>query len=119
MKSWKERIGAWFAAVAFAEAGEQETALSLVGFERTAKERNVGVMQMLNDSFAAVAFAEADCQETAVEILASGKTGRGFLDTVGLRGVRVRFGFMPLGDDSFLDAVGLTSVAVKYMTVRI
>lgn len=119
MKFWKEKIEAWFAAVAFAEAGEQETALSLVGLERAAKERNAGVMQILNDSFAAAAFAEADCHETALEILASGEKGRGFLDRVGLRGVRVRYGFMPVGDDSFLDAVGLTSVAVRYMTVRI
>jgi hypothetical protein len=119
MTSWKEKMAAWFAAVAFAEAGERETALDLVGLGPSAQNRSAGVMQTLNDSFAAVAFAEADCQETAIEILASGKKGQHFLDRVGLRGVRVRYGFVPVVDDFFLDAVGLTSVPVRYLAVRV
>lgn len=119
MKSWKGKIEAWFAAVAFAEAGERETALGLVGLEPNAQEQKAGVIQTLNDSFAAAAFAEADCREAALEIVASGKTGQRFLDIVGLRGVRVRFGFVPASNDFFLDAVGLTSASVRYMAVRI
>jgi hypothetical protein len=119
MTSWKEKMAAWFAAVAFAEAGERETALELVGLEPRAQKQSAGVMQTLNDSFAAAAFAEADCHETAIEILGSGKKGQHFLDRVGLRGVRVRFGFVPVGDDVFLGDVGLASVPVRYLTVRI
>ncbi|MEJ2716633.1 MAG: hypothetical protein P8182_05770 [Deltaproteobacteria bacterium] len=119
MKSWKEKLADWFAAAAFAEAGEHETALRLAGLESRASKRSASVMQTLNDSFAAAAFAEADCQETAIEILASGKKEQGFLDKVGLRGVRVRYGFVPAGTDFFLDAVGLTRVPVRFLTVRI
>jgi hypothetical protein len=119
MKSWKEKIEAWFAAVAFAEAGERETALGLVGLEPRAQERKAGVIQTLSDTFAAAAFAEADCHEAALEIAAAGKKKQRFVDIVGLRGVRVRFGFVSASNNAFLDAVGLTGASVRYMTVRI
>ena len=119
MKSWKEKIEAWFAAVAFAEAGEREIALGLVGLKPHAQERKTGVIPTLNAAFAAAAFAEADCHDAALEIAAFGKKRQRFLDIVGLRDVRVRFGFVPASDNAFLDAVGLTGASARYLAVRI
>ena len=77
------------------------------------------MIQTLSDTFAAAAFAEADCHEAALEIAAAGKKKQRFVDIVGLRGVRVRFGFVSASNNAFLDAVGLTGASVRYMTVRI
>lgn len=80
-----------FAALAFAEAGETKTAMAMAGVE----ECGFGV----TDVFAAAAFAEAGCHDEARRML--GMTQKrlaptpkvcGFLESVGLSGVRVAYG---------------------------
>jgi hypothetical protein len=79
------------AAVAFAEARETETAMAMAGVE----DCGIGV----SDVYAAAAFAEAGCHEEARQML--GMTPKrlaptpkvcGFLESVGLSGVRVAYG---------------------------
>lgn len=102
MKKFKEKLESIFMAVAFAEAGEHETAASMAGIEIN---QNPGVnwIETLQNSFAAAAFAEADCPETALEFMGhtDGKHRRApleiFLETVGLQGVRVRYGVVTAG----------------------
>lgn len=119
MKSWTEKIEAWFSAAAFAEAGEHETAMQLAGLEPNRASREVGVVRAFNRIFATAAFAEADCREMALEILDSEKTERGFLANVGLSGVSVRYGLAPVSQDLFLEIVGLQHAPVRYLTVRV
>ena len=80
-----------FAAQAFAEAGEQETAMQMAGV----REMRASVA----DVFAAVAFAEAGCEAEAREILGFAPVRLmptpkvcGFLESVGLSGVHVAYG---------------------------
>ncbi len=121
MNTWKKRMEAWFSAVAFAEAGEHQTALELVNTTpaMAPATENAGVIQALNTYFAAAAFAEADCANMAMEMVAGGKRKRSFLEDIGLQGVNVRYGLVPLAQDSFLENVGLGNVCVRYMTVTI
>lgn len=86
-----KKIEDTFAAQAFAEAGETETAMAMAGVEA----RTAGVA----DAFAAVAFAEAGCHEEARQMLgitpvrlAPTPKVRGFLDSVGLSGAHVAYG---------------------------
>lgn len=80
-----------FAALAFAEAGETKTAMAMAGVE----ESGYGV----SDVYAAVAFAEVGCHDEARRMLgmtpvrlAPTPKVCGFLDSVGLSGVRVAYG---------------------------
>jgi len=88
-----KRLEDTFAGLAFAEAGETETAMQMAGV----KDCNVGVA----DVFAAAAFAEADCHAEALEML--GRAPKrlappvqvcGFLESVGLGGVHVAYGLV-------------------------
>lgn len=86
-----KRLEDTFAAQAFAEAGERETAMQMAGVE----EHGASV----SDVYAAAAFAEAGCFDEAREMLGM-KAKRlaptpkvcGFLDSVGLSGVHVAYG---------------------------
>lgn len=80
-----------FAGLAFAEAGEREEAMRMANVT----ECRVGVA----DVYAAAAFAEAGCHEEALELmgckpkrLAPPPQACGFLESVGLSGVRVAYG---------------------------
>lgn len=80
-----------FAAMAFADAGERQEAMQMAGV----KEMTVSV----SDVFAAVAFAEAGCATEARDLLGMRPVRLmptpkvcGFLESVGLSGVRVAYG---------------------------
>lgn len=80
-----------FAALAFADAGERQEAMQMAGV----KEMTVSI----SDVFAAVAFAEAGCQDEARDLLGMRPVRLmptpkvcGFLESVGLSGVRVAYG---------------------------
>lgn len=119
MNSWAKRLDNWFAAVAFAEAGEHRTALEMVGLPPSEARQPVSMFQSLNTSFAAAAFAEANCHGTANEILHSGAKAKSFAEVLGLQGVRVWYGFVPAPQESFLEAVGLKGVHLRFVTVPI
>lgn len=93
MGKFLEKLRAAFAASSFAEVGEQEMAMEIAGIS----PRRKGAPSW-GDTFAAVAFAEANCHEIAREIMGevktfgSERTLDAFLDSVGLRGVRVCYG---------------------------
>lgn len=97
MRKWQKKIEKVFAAAAFAEAGEHDTALEMVGSNPVLKEKVIHFFKSVQNVFAAATFAEADCHEMAREYLQPGPAGRAsesmrsFLETVGLQGVRVRF----------------------------
>lgn len=80
-----------FAALAFAEAGERQTAMQMAGVRETTAS--------VSDVFAAVAFAEAGCEAEARELMGLRPVRLvptpkvcGFLESVGLTGVRVAYG---------------------------
>jgi hypothetical protein len=86
-----KRLEDTFAGLAFAEAGETETAMQMAGV----KDCGAGV----EDIYAAVAFAEADCPDAALEMLGCAPRRLtppvqvcGFLESVGLGGVHVAYG---------------------------
>lgn len=81
-----------FSAQAFADAGELEDAMRMAGV-------NEATALSAQDVFAAAAFAEVGCHAEALEVL--GRTPKrfvptrpvcGFLESVGLSGVRVAYG---------------------------
>ncbi len=92
MSTIMEKIGTWFSAIAFAEAGEHETALRMVGLTPTKSTASVSVFETLSTSFAAAAFAEANCPDMATQILDPHPRKQTFAEVVGLKGVRVRRG---------------------------
>ena len=117
MSSWKKIIEGWYSAVAFAEAGEHETAIEMVNTAPDPSEQMHSLIQALTNSFAAVAFAEVGCQEIAVEIMSSGRRKRHFLEKVGLSGVPVRYGYVPAACDSFIETVGLNNTHYTFFFV--
>ncbi|MEW6530586.1 MAG: hypothetical protein AB1473_07105 [Thermodesulfobacteriota bacterium] len=119
MTSWLRKLEYWFAAVAFAEAGERETALALVGLKPREARQRVGLMETLNRTFAAAAFAEADCHEAAREILEPAPREESFLAKVGLKGIRVYYGVAPVAEPSFLEVVGLVGAPARLGVVRL
>ncbi len=108
----------WFAAVAFAEAGEHETAIRMAGGQATVKKR-AWIWETLSRYFTAAAFAEENCPETALDILGGSTKRNSFLETVGLQGVRVWYGRLSTEPASFLDEVGLAGVRVRYARVTL
>ncbi len=114
MSSWKDKLEAWFSAVAFAEAGEHEMALQMTApAVGNAVEATVSI-ESLNRVFAAAAFAEADCPQIALEILAPEKGKGSFLDSIGLRSVNVRMCRVPVPQESFAEFVGLQGAHIRY-----
>jgi len=108
----------WFAAAAFAEAGEHETAIKMVGGHTPVKKR-AGIWETVTNYFAAAAFAEENCPETALEIISGSAKRNSFLETVGLKGVKVWYGRLPAEPVSFLEEVGLAGVRVRYASVAL
>jgi hypothetical protein len=119
MSSWAKTLEKWFSAVAFAEAGEHNTALEMVGLAPSEARQPVSILQKLNISFAAAAFAEADCHVIAKQILYPDDKDRSFAEVVGLKGVRIWHGFAPAPQESFLEAVGLKHARLRFVTVPI
>ena len=119
MTSWKKKMEAWSSAVAFAEAGERETALEFVDAVASRDRERTTVAQHVSDAFSAVAFAEEGCHEMAREIMESGKGPKGFLERVGLKDVPVHYAVVPVRQGFFLDVLGLKKAPVRYGKVAI
>lgn len=95
MKNETNNERSWMAAVTFAEAGEWETARSLVPLP--AKRKWV---ERLEQIFMAVAFAEEGMHEEAKRLLGMKQQPpriNNFLDSIGLRGVRMTYGILQEG----------------------
>jgi hypothetical protein len=103
--------------VAFAEAGEHDTVIKMIGGRKTMKKR-AGMWDTLSKYFAAAAFAEENCPEAALQIIGGAKRNS-FLETVGLKGAKVWYGSLPAGPPSFLEELGLAGVRVRYASVRL
>lgn len=119
MATITERLQRWFAAVAFAEAGERETALEMIGVPAAVAKNPAGVMQTLSTSFAAAAFAEANCHDMAAEILGTKRRNKTFLETLGLTGVRIWYGVAPAAEPSFFEMVGLRGVKTRLVVASL
>ncbi|MFH2012409.1 MAG: hypothetical protein ABIJ37_06925 [Pseudomonadota bacterium] len=88
MRNIKEKIEDWFAAVAFAEAGEEKTALQIADLQRRSQKK-----LSFDNLMAAVTFAEAGLHEEALAF--AGKTERTNSSkplTIVLPGVKVWYG---------------------------
>ena len=68
MKSLKRNIETWMGAVAFAEAGEHEVALQILG-ARSQKTKTLS----LNDVMVAITFAEAGMTDVARAYMGAGQ----------------------------------------------
>jgi hypothetical protein len=119
MATLTEKLQQWFAAVAFAEAGEREIALEMIGVPAAAAKDPVGVMQTLSTTFAAAAFAEANCHDMAAEVFGSVRRNETFLETLGLTGARIWYGVAPVEEPSFFEVVGLHGVRIRLGVVSV
>ena len=119
MSTIMERIGTWFSAIAFAEAGEHETALRMVGLTPAKSTQSVSVLETLSTSFAAVAFAEENCPDMAMQILDPAPRKQTFAEVVGLKGVRVRYGRVSAGEESFFETLGISGVRMRLGVVSL
>ncbi|MBI5252388.1 MAG: helix-turn-helix domain containing protein, partial [Desulfomonile tiedjei] len=84
---WKQKFESWFAAAAFAEEGEHETALRIA--ETAIPEYNsvTNIIPTLEKAFAAAAFAEENCPDIALAMLSGNAPRRSFIKDVGLENV--------------------------------
>ncbi len=94
----RQNIENTFAAVAFAEASEHETAMKMAGI-KPVYEKVRNVINFIERSFAAVGFAEAGLHEEAIKMVnlqpvaaTNKETLDSFLKTVGIGNVRVCYG---------------------------
>ncbi len=98
MKKLRDILETTFAATAFAEADDDVTALEMTGKSPAGRTATAGLFRRISDAFAAVAFAEADEADMAREIMGrppikkSRSSLPGFLESVGLGGVKVYYG---------------------------
>jgi transposase len=117
LMSWKQKLESWFAAVAFAEEGEHETALKIAG---TTVPESVEVVKIPSfaNTFAAAAFAEENCHDYATDIMYGVKRKNSFLSAIGLSNRRVWYGTANL-EESFAEAVGLAGVRCRLMTIQL
>jgi hypothetical protein len=115
---WKERIEAWFAAVAFAEQGEYETARQVAASPIREVGKAPRILPSLSTTFAAAAFAEENCPEEALEILSGSRRRNSFLEGVGLTGVRVRYGLAQV-KPTFAEVVGLAGARFQVLTMQL
>lgn len=104
MSRFADTFRAHFSAVAFAEAGEHDTALRMVQDIPTSYRAKGAVLDGLRRTFAAVAFAEEGLHEEARAMLSP---------TV----VSVRKTWC--AEESFLDLVGLQHVRVRHMVLEV
>lgn len=85
--------GSWMSAVTFAEAGEWDTARQMMPTSRTSNR-----IGWLHRIFVAVTFAEVGLHEEALRIVDNpqprGDLADGFVEAIGLRGVRMTCGVL-------------------------
>jgi hypothetical protein len=115
---WKDKIESWFAAVAFAEEGEHETARQIAARPIPEVGEVPRILPSFSTTFAAAAFAEENCPEMALEILYGTRRRNSFLDAVGLAGVRVRYALAP-AEPSFAEVVGLAGARFRVVTMQL
>jgi len=119
MGKWRERLERWSSAVAFAEAGDRDMAVRMLGLAP------VGGRVPIEDVFTAVTFAEAGLPEVAMEFLgkrssSGARESDGFLSAVGLKGVRVWYGLVEASESfDFAASVGLKGVRLWYGTATV
>jgi hypothetical protein len=118
MNSWMDKLRNYFAAVAFAEEGERDTALEIAGVSPEPARQRVSILAALNTAFAAAAFAEENYPEIARQILSENKRGS-FAGAIGLKGVRVWRAVVPVLEPSFMEVVGLAGVNVRFAVMRL
>ena len=87
--------------------------MQMVGMDATKRTESVGLIQSLETAFAAAAFAEADCRDMALEILGT-REKQSFAAAVGLQGVRIWHATVPVHAESFLDVVGLRGARLRF-----
>ncbi|TAN41646.1 MAG: hypothetical protein EPN22_14255 [Nitrospirae bacterium] len=96
MKRIFDTFSSWMNAVTFAEAGEFETARQMMP---TPKKGN-NQLTWFDRIFMSVTFAEAGLPEEAVEIMnlkpVKNYGSSDFLETIGLKGIRITYGTMPI-----------------------
>ncbi len=119
MRALAEKLSKWFAAIAFAEMGEREAAMALVGMEPRPTTKTVGALDAWNATFAAAAFAEADCTEMALGLLQEKKQKTSFAASIGLKGVRFWLGTVSMQEESFIHSVGLDGARLRLLTIRL
>jgi len=93
MKNGKNNERNWMDAVTFAEAGEWETAISMTPLPTKSKWA-----QFFEQIFMAVAFAEEGLHEEALLLAGMKKQApkriESFLDSIGLRNVKMTYGVL-------------------------
>lgn len=99
----KSKIEKTFAAAAFAEAGEHETAIRMGEVTDRPKRFLDKILNGWQNHMAAVAFAEANEHDEALRWMATEKsqanrkdTLAGFLENVGLENAHVCYGVVPI-----------------------
>lgn len=112
-----EKIENLFAAVAFAEVGEHNTAREIAGIASPQEATSPGFVRGFENAFVAAAFAEADCRDMALEIL-DPDNKKNFASNIGLKGVKFWHATVPF-EESFMETVGLKGVRVKFGLVRL
>jgi len=102
MKRLLEKFEKSFMAVAFAEAGEHDTAMRIAGIKPLRLNALRRFLKTVEACFAAAAFAEENCLQYAdpADYLPH-QPGRKiriytFLKDIGLQNVRVRYGLVPV-----------------------
>lgn len=94
MKTTMNKNRSWMNAITFAEAGEWETAREMMP---PPAPRNK-LFELLEKTFMAVAFAEESLHDEALCHINKPRLARNragiFLDSVGLRGVRMTYGIL-------------------------
>ena len=116
--NWRQKLESWFAAAAFAEEGEHETALKIAATPIPEEREIAGVLPSLSTAFAAIAFAEENCHEYASELMFGVRSRNSFLEAVGLSRVRVWRGTATV-EETFAQVVGLAGVRYRLVTVQL
>lgn len=114
MSAFKEKLEKWFSAVAFAEANEHETAMRIAEIPTQGPAFQEGFAFTFKKMFAAAALAEEGLHEAAI---AMADKAPSFAETVGLKGVRLWKGHAQIGNETFLQNLGLGKVKTKLVVV--
>ncbi len=114
----KQIFESFFAAAAFAEVGEYQTARDLASTPVPELKESLGLMSAMSTTFAAAAFAEENCHDMATDLLDESSRRRSFLEEVGLVGVRVRYGLVS-AEGSFAEVVGLSGVRYRMLAMQL
>ena len=116
--NWRQKLESWFAAAAFAEENEHETALKIAATPIPEERAVAGVLPSLTTAFAAIAFAEENCHEYASELMFGVRSRNSFLEAVGLSHVRVWRG-TATAEETFARVVGLAGVRYRLVTIQL